>query len=133
MRMLLKWRLGTMETNEAIHSGRIVEINRRLDELTKPEAQYFCTEGGTRTGYVFFDLADPSDIPPIAEALFQELNATVEFFPAMNAAELGAGLNKASAATAGGATTRPVTVSPVAAEASPCAREPAICSACGAR
>ena len=69
-----------------------------LDELTKPEAQYFCTEGGTRTGYVFFDLADPSDIPPIAEPLFQELNATVEFFPAMNAAQLGAGLDKASAA-----------------------------------
>jgi hypothetical protein len=98
MRMLMRWRLGVTETNEAIRSGRMAEINKRLDELTEPEAQYFCTEGGTRTGYVFFDLADPSDIPPIAEPLFQELNATVEFFPAMNAAQLGAGLEKASAA-----------------------------------
>ena len=98
MRMLMRWRLGATETNEAIRSGRIAEINKRLDELTKPEAQYFCTEGGTRTGYVFFDLADPSDIPPIAELLFQELNATVEFFPTMDAAQLGAGLEKASAA-----------------------------------
>jgi len=96
--MLLRWRLGLTETNEAIRSGRMAEINKTLDELTKPEAQYFCTEGGTRTGYVFFDLADPSDIPPIAEPLFQELNATVEFFPVMNVAELGAGLEKASAA-----------------------------------
>ena len=62
MRMLMKWQLGTTETNEAVRSGRMAEINKRLDELTKPEAQYFCTEDGTRTGYVFFDLADPSDI-----------------------------------------------------------------------
>ena len=98
MRMLMKWQLGTTKASEAIRSGRMAEINKRLDELTKPESQYFCTEGGTRTGYVIFNLADPSDIPPIAEPLFQELNATVEFFPAMNAAELGAGLGKASAA-----------------------------------
>lgn len=97
MRMLMRWRLGVTETNEALRSGRMAEINKRLDELTKPEAQHFCTEGGTRTGYVFFDLADPSDIPPIAEPLFQELNATVEFIPAMDAAQLGAGLEKASA------------------------------------
>ena len=98
MRMLMIWRLGTTETNEAIRSGRMVEINKRLDDLTQPEAQYFGTEGGTRTGYVFFDLADPSDIPSIAEPLFQELNATVEFIPVMNASQLGAGLEKASAA-----------------------------------
>ena len=94
----MRWRLGTAETSEAIRSGRMAEINQRLDELTKPEAQYFCTEGGTRTGYVFFDLADPSGIPPITELLFQELNATVEFFPVMNAADLGAGLGKVLAA-----------------------------------
>ena len=98
MRMLLKWSLGTREASEAIRSGRMAEINKTLDELTKPEAQYFCTDGGTRTGYVFFDLADPSDIPPIAEPLFQELNASVEFFPAMNGDDLGAGLGKASSA-----------------------------------
>ena len=98
MRMLMKWQLGATETSAAIRSGRMGEINKRLDELTKPEAQYFCTEGGTRTAYVFFDLADPSDIPSIAEPLFQELNATVEFFPVMEAADLGAGLGRASAA-----------------------------------
>jgi hypothetical protein len=96
MRMLMKWSMGTHEATEVIRSGRIADINKTLAELTKPEAQYFCVEGGTRTSYVFFDLADPSDIPPIAEPLFQELNATVEFFPAMNGDDLGAGLGKAS-------------------------------------
>ena len=98
MRMLMQWRRGAAEASEAIRSGRTAQINKTLDELTTPEAQYFCTEGGTRTGYVFFDLADPSDIPPIAEPLFHELNATVEFFPTMDAAQLGAGLEKASSA-----------------------------------
>lgn len=98
MRMLMKWSLGTREASEAIRSGRMADINKTLDQLTNPEAQYFCTEGGTRTSYVFFDLADPSDIPPIAEPLFQELNATVEFFPAMNGDDLGTGLGKASSA-----------------------------------
>ena len=97
MRMLMRWRLGTAEASEAIRNGRMAVINQTLDQLIKPEAQYFCTEGGGRTGYVFFDLADPSDIPAIAEPLFQELNATVEFFPAMNTVDLQAGLARASA------------------------------------
>ena len=46
MRMLMRWRLGVREASDAIRSGRMAEINERLDELTKPEAQYFCTEGG---------------------------------------------------------------------------------------
>ena len=98
MRMLMKWRLGVAEASEAIRSGRMAEINKTLDELTKPEAQYFCTEGGTRTGHVFFDLGGPADIPPIAEPLFRELNATGQVFPAINGAQLGDGIAKASAA-----------------------------------
>ena len=47
MRMLMKWTLGTREASEALRDGRMVEINKALDELTKPEAQYFCTEGGS--------------------------------------------------------------------------------------
>ena len=44
MRMLMKWTLGTREASEAIRSGRIAEVNKTLDVLTKPEAQYFGTE-----------------------------------------------------------------------------------------
>ena len=33
MRMLMRWRLGVTETSEAIRSGRMAEINKRLDSM----------------------------------------------------------------------------------------------------
>ena len=58
----------------------------------KPESAYFGTENGKRTGYLFFDLDDSARIPVIAEPLFQQLGAAVEFIPVMNADELQRGL-----------------------------------------
>ena len=95
MRMLLKWKSGLEATNEAVRTGKMREINQSLDERTQPEAAYFCTENGHRTAYIFFDLADPSQIVVIAEPLFQDVNSTVEFIPVMNADELQRGLAQA--------------------------------------
>jgi hypothetical protein len=67
-------------------------INEWLNECIKPEAAYFGTENGKRTGYIFFDLNDPAQIPVIAEPLFQRLESTVEFIPVMNADDLQRGL-----------------------------------------
>ena len=61
----------------------------------KPEAAYFVAEAGRRTGYFFFDLADPTDIPSVAESFFMNLNAAIELTPAMNAADMKAGIEKA--------------------------------------
>ena len=98
MRMMLKYELGLEETNEAIRSGQMEEINESLAEQTRPEAQYFGTENGRRTGYIFFDLTDTSQIPVIAEPLFHHLAATVEFIPVMNADDLQRGLAQATQA-----------------------------------
>lgn len=93
MRMLLKWELGLEATNEAIRTGKMAEINEVLAATnTQPEAAYFGTENGKRTGYIFFDLTDPAQIPVIAEPLFQQLDSTVEFIPVMNVDELQRGL-----------------------------------------
>lgn len=92
MRMLLKWELGLEMTNDAVRSGKMAEINEALAASTRPEAAYFGTENGKRTGYIFFDLTDPAQIPVIAEPLFQQLNSTVEFIPVMNVDELQRGL-----------------------------------------
>lgn len=96
MRMLLKFELGLAATNEAIRAGTMAEINEQLAANTKPEAAYFGTENGRRTGYVVFDLDDPARIPVIAEPLFQRVGATVEFIPVMNAEDLQRGLAEAA-------------------------------------
>ena len=92
MRMLLKYEFGLEAANEAIRTGKIAEINQALAERTQPEAVYSSTENGKRTGYVFFDLSDTAQIPVIAEPLFQQVNATVEFIPVMNVDDLQRGL-----------------------------------------
>jgi hypothetical protein len=92
MRMLLKWELGLEATNEAVRSGNMAKVNELLAAHTQPEAAYFGTENGKRTGYIFFDLTDTAQIPVIAEPLFQQLHSTVEFIPVMNADELQRGL-----------------------------------------
>ena len=86
--MLLKWNMSLEAGNEAISSGKIAELNQSLMERIKPEAAYFSTENGTRTSYIFFDLKDPSQIPAIAEPLFQKLGAHVKFIPVMNGDDL---------------------------------------------
>jgi hypothetical protein len=92
--MLLKWEMGLKAGNEAIRTGKVADLNKALMEQTQPEAAYFCTENGRRTSYIFFDLSDPSQIPVIAEALFQELDSAVQFIPAMNVDDLQRGLAK---------------------------------------
>jgi hypothetical protein len=92
MRILLKWELGLPATNEAIRTGKMAAINEWLNERIKPEAAYSGTENGERTGYIFFDLNEPAQIPVIAEPLFQQLESTVEFIPVMNAEDLQRGL-----------------------------------------
>jgi hypothetical protein len=64
-------------------------------ETTKPEAAYFTSEDGLRTGFIFFDMKEVSDIPMIAEPLFMELDAEVTFTPVMNAQDVKLGLEKA--------------------------------------
>jgi ABC-type thiamin/hydroxymethylpyrimidine transport system permease subunit len=51
------------------------------------------TMGGKRTSLIVFDLADPSQIPVIAEPLFQGLDAEIEFAPVMNQEDLMNGLS----------------------------------------
>jgi hypothetical protein len=97
MRMLLRFELGLAATNELNRTGESEEVNRQLMDTTKPEAAYFGTENGLRTGYLVFDMVDSAQIPVIAEPLFQRMGATVEFIPVMSADELQRGL--AAAAT----------------------------------
>ncbi len=92
MRTLLKVTMDVEAANEAIQSGELARIMGELAEMIQPEASYYFTEQGCRTGLYVFDLKDPSQIPQIAEPLFMVLKAEVQFTPVMNQEELGIGL-----------------------------------------
>ncbi len=96
MRTLLKVSIPTEAGNVANREGRLRQVLQSVIDSLQPEATYFLPEQGKRTALIFFDLKDPSQIPQIAEPLFQGFNAGVEFTPVMNGQELQAGLEAAS-------------------------------------
>ncbi|HEV3090583.1 MAG TPA: DUF3303 family protein [Candidatus Cybelea sp.] len=95
MRMMLKVQMAVEPSNAAIKDGRLMEVMQKAIERLKPEAAYFAAVGGDRGGYIFFDLADPSDIPSACEPFFMELGAKCELTPVMTPDDVRAGVAKA--------------------------------------
>ncbi|MFH8975165.1 hypothetical protein [Streptomyces sp. NPDC017890] len=93
MRVLLKATLDTEKSNEAVRSGKLPELISRMLDQVEPEAAYFGPLGGRRTALMVFDMRDSSELPPIGEPFFTELNAEVELSPIMNADDLRKGLS----------------------------------------
>jgi hypothetical protein len=100
MRMLMKVQMPTEAGNEAIKDGSMPEIVGSTLDALNAEAAYFIAEDGMRTGLIFFEMADSSDIPPAAEPLFMGLGAKITLSPAMNVDEMRAGVGKAMEAAA---------------------------------
>ena len=86
--MMLRWTVPVEKGNAMVNDGSMGTIIETLMEKLQPEAAYFLAEGGERSGMAFFDMKEPSDIPRIAEVLFQGADAAVEFVPVMNADDL---------------------------------------------
>ncbi len=97
MRMMLRWTVPVERGNEAIKDGSLAGAMQSLLEELKPEAAYFWPEDGERAGMIVFDMEDSSQIPAIAEPLFMNLDAAVEFLPVMNADDLKSALEKVAA------------------------------------
>jgi hypothetical protein len=92
MRVMLKANIPTAEGNAAIKNGDMGQTMAKAIETLKPEAVYFSLDNGMRTGFFFFDLKDPSDMPKAAEDMFIKLGAQITITPAMTFEELGKGL-----------------------------------------
>ena len=88
MRCMLKVSIPVEAGNTAISDGTLPKtIESILGEL-KPEATYFTDDNGKRTGFIFFDLKDTSQIPAVAEPWLLAFNAHIELHPAMNLEDL---------------------------------------------
>jgi hypothetical protein len=96
MRMMMKVSIPVEAGNKGVKEGLLPKTFMGFMEQMKPEAAYFLAEGGKRTGYLFFDLKDPSSIPSAAEPFFMNLNAAIEITPAMNVEDMKAGVEKAT-------------------------------------
>jgi len=88
MRMMVRWTVPVEKGNQAIEDGSLQRTLSAMAEKLKPEAAYFWPEDGKRAGMMIFHMADASEIPLIAEPLFTQLNASVQFVPVMNADDL---------------------------------------------
>src|SRR5437879_13831654 len=81
-------------------TGRVTysaTMERILNDL-KPAAAYFAADNGERTGYIFCDMRESSQLPAIAEPWFLAFNAKLTVRPAMNTQDLadaGAGIERA--------------------------------------
>src|SRR3954469_24600115 len=83
MRFLMKVNIPNETGNAAAKAGKLgTKIQSILADL-KPEAVYFTDDKGMRTGYLFLDLEEASQIPAMAEPWMQAFNASIEMHPVM--------------------------------------------------
>lgn len=83
MRFLLKVSIPVEAGNAAAKAGRLGEIIQSILDDQKAEAAYFTADHGQRTGLIFVNMQDASQIPALAEPWFLAFNARVEIEPAM--------------------------------------------------
>src|SRR5215218_3221743 len=98
MRTLLKFQMDVEAGNRAIKDGSFAQTMERVMQGLKPEAAYFTSIDGKRTGLIVFDLKEPSQIPSIAEPLFMAVNASIELSPVMTMEDVQTGLQEAAKA-----------------------------------
>jgi hypothetical protein len=93
MRMFLKVQMEVEAANRAVKDGSLPKIVQGFTDRFKPEGAWFTSVDGKRTMIAIFDLPSTADIPVLAEPFFTGMNATVDISPAMDAADLQAGLS----------------------------------------
>jgi len=89
MRMLLKASIPVEAGNATIKSGTLGSKIESILAEQKPEAAYFTLDNGMRTGLIFLDIQDASQLPAILEPWFLAFNASIELTPVMNGEDLG--------------------------------------------
>ena len=95
MRMLLLVSLPVEEFNAAVRDGSAGRKIQQILEEMEPESIYFTERAGRRGAIAVVDVAEPSQVPALAEPWFLHFNAEVEFRIAMTPEDLNrAGLDE---------------------------------------
>ena len=83
MLMMMRVSIPGDTGNAAVKNGTFGSTIQKILGEMKPEAVYFAEENGMRTGYIFFQMTDSSELPAVAEPWFLAFNATLTVRPAM--------------------------------------------------
>ena len=89
MRMMLKVNMQTDAANDLVRQGKLGSTIQAILAELKPEAAYFTEDDGQRTGFIFFDMTDSSQLPSVAEPWFLAFKARLTVRPTMNPDDLG--------------------------------------------
>jgi hypothetical protein len=92
MRMMMKVSIPVEEGNAAVRNGTLGSTLQKILADMKPEAAYFAEDNGLRTGYIFFDMKNSSELTAVAEPFFLAFNATLTVRPAMTPQDLAEGM-----------------------------------------
>jgi hypothetical protein len=91
MRMMVRITLPVEKFNAAVSDGTVGPKLKRILDETKPEAAWFTEQDGQRGAILIVDVAQPSQIPALAEPWFLLFEANVQFRIAMTAEDLAKG------------------------------------------
>lgn len=89
MRMIMMIQFPIEPFNTAVRDGTVGAKMKKILEDAQPESAYFMERDGHRGGILIVDVANPSDVPRLAEPWFLTFNAEVEFRIAMTPEDLG--------------------------------------------
>lgn len=89
---MVRFSIPIDEGNDLVKSGKIGRNFQSLMEDFKPEAAYFYSENGQRSGFMIFDIADSSDMVKVVESFWFGLHADVSVTPVVSGEDLAKGL-----------------------------------------
>src|SRR5678815_1469364 len=83
MRFLVRAQISTEAGNKMVKNPKFLQDLENYIKKVNAEAAYFFEAGGDRTFAFIVNLESADMIPDIAEPLFQDIGAKVEFHPVM--------------------------------------------------
>jgi hypothetical protein len=83
MRFLVRAQISTDAGNRIVKNPKFIQNLEDYIEKVNAEASYFFEAGGDRTFVFIMNLESADIIPSVAEPLFQDFGAKVEFHPVM--------------------------------------------------